>query len=219
MRQKLPKGGFSLFAGLILLGITGIIVFALVRSYSAEPKVQDLVEAKRGAQDDRQLIDAELIQVFRSNPCFDPASAFSSVAVASLGSLNYSTAVLTGVNLSEIQSASMAPRLTEAQRRCTMPRPPNSATGIAANAHRYFCLELTPGGASSLPGSLFSRAGGFAEVYVESRDFNTGQPVDCATVAGDNQGAAIIYTLYWPALTANGPVWQALNGSLNAAFH
>lgn len=217
MRRKLPEGGFTLLGAMILLGIIGIIVFAFARSYSTEMKVQNLVRAKRGAQDARQLIDSELIRVFRSNPCFDPATAFSSVAVASLGSLNYSTAVLAGVNLSGVQPAPMAPRLTAAQRRCTMPRPPNSATGIAANAHRYFCLELTPGGASSLPGSLFSRAGGFAEVYVESRDFHTGQAVDCASVNGGNQGAAIVYTLYWPAVTADGLVWQALNGSLNAA--
>ena len=89
---------------------------------------------------------------------------------------------------------------------------------MAADTHRYFCVEMTPG-ATPLPGSLFSRPGGFAEVYVESRSFHTGQAVGCATVNGGSQGAVMIYTLYWPAATPDGLVWQSVNGSLSAAFN
>lgn len=205
------EGGFSLIGAMILLGVIGIIIFAWARSHSAQVKVQNLVRSKRGALDAKQLIEAEIMQIFRANTCFSPASDFADVPVSSIGRLAYSTTVHQGITFDRVQETSLDARINEAKTRCQTPRL-TGTTGSVANSHRYFCLRLEPG-SNAAAGNLFSRAGGFAEIYVETRDFHTGQAVACGDAATGNSGAFVLYSLYWPAATADGLVWQSQTGS------
>ncbi len=210
-RKVDPQSGFSLIGAMILLGVIGIIIFAWARSHSAQVKVQNLVRSKRGAQDAKQLLESEIMRIFRANTCFAPVTDFAAVPISSIGSLAYSTDIHQGITFDRVQDTSLNAKINDAKVRCRSPRL-NGTTGVVTDSHRYFCVRLDPA-ANASAGNLFSRAGGFAEIYVETRDFHTGQPVTCNVADAGNSGAFVLYSLYWPAGTADGLVWQSQTGS------
>ena len=207
-----------------LLVVLSFIIYAFFRAFGSNLEVHTLINSKRSVQDARQAFETELINRFRADACFEPATEFSAVMMTGLGRMDYTTEILGGVNLSKVSPAPMTSNLIEAKARCINPRPPATVIGVNPNFHRYFCVAFLPGAAPPA-GSFIARPGAFAEVYIESRDFQTGQALDCHTVNGSGAGpgarsvggAAILYTLYWPASKAGGVTWQSYNGALNVS--
>lgn len=208
------RAGFSLLGAMALMAVVTLVIYAWSKSQARSVKVQNLIRAKRSVQDVRQAFEGRVIQKFRANACFDPAVAFAGTTLGNAGSMSYSTAVMTGVNLASVDSSSMISKLTAARARCGSPRPPGTSASMPANTHRYFCVEFQPG--SSAPaGSFMAGVGAFAEVFVESRNFQTGQPIDCDTVNQHTDGATVLYSIYWPGTGSDKNTWQFYNGSMS----
>lgn len=212
-QTRFGQSGFSLFGAMALLAVLTLVIYAWSRTQARSVKVQNLIRSKRSVQDVRQAFEGKVIEKFRANACFDPASDFANVTLGGAGDMKFSTSVLAGVNLTTVDSSAMVTKLSGARARCRNPRPPGTSTSMAANTHRYFCVEFEPG-ASAPVGSFMANTGAFAEVFVESRNFQTGQPIDCATVNSATSGAAILYSIYWPGRGADKNTWQFYNGSL-----
>ncbi len=212
----MKNSGYSLPGAMVILAIVTLVIFGFLKSQGYTVQVQNMIKSKRGVQDAKQAFEGELINAFRNNACFIPSTGLANVAIGTIGSMKYSDNVLNGVVTSKVVPGSMIGKLSEAKARCAKPRPPNTTPAIAANAHRYFCVEFTAGPSSPV-GSFLSRGGSFAEVYIESRNFQTGQPVDCNVLNKASDGAWLLYSLYWQAATPEGVFWQSHSGAMNVS--
>jgi|GEM_PF-2187525 len=211
--------GFTLGSALVMISVIGLVIFGFLKSQSYTLQVQNLVKSKRAVQDVKTAFEGAIIEQFQgaapAGPCFAPATQFGPLStggynLSGLAKMGFQNQVLAGLNLQAIMPPPMRAKLTEAKARCSAPRVGTNLTG------RYFCVDFARS-TSTPPGSFVSGDKAFAEIYIESRDFTTGAAVLCDSVNKLTGGAWILYSAYWPAVTAEGTMWQQLTGGLNAS--
>ena len=215
----LSEQGFTLGSALVMISVIGLLIFGFLKSQSYTLQVQNLVKSKRAVQDVKMAFEGAIIEQFQgaapAGPCFAPLTQFRPLStggynLSGLAKMGFQNQVLAGLNLQAVMPPPMRAKLTEAKARCLAPRVGTNLTG------RYFCVDFARS-TSTPPGSFVSGDKAFAEIYIESRDFTTGAAVPCGSVNKATGGAWILYSAYWPAMTAEGIMWQQLTGGLNAS--
>ena len=220
-RGSKPEGGFTIGSALVMISVIGLVIFGFLKSQSYTLQIQNLVKSKRAVQDVKTAFEGAIIEQFQgvapSGPCFVPATQFRPIGTGSggfnlsgLAKMGFQNQVLSGLNLQTVMPPTMRAKLSEAKARCQMPRVGTNLPG------RYFCVDFAKS-TSTPAGSFVSGNKAFAEIYIESRDLTTGAPILCGNVNTATGGAWVLYSAYWPAVTADGVMWQQLTGGFNAS--
>ncbi len=200
------ESGSSIVSALVTLAILSVVIVTAMNFFDLQLFSRQKIKSQIANQDldtalTQELLSDILAELKSSGACFNIAS-LSGKPVLGSSTITYTTNI-------RVPGTSYPNDFEAAINRCRRPRTPSNSTSPNDN-DIYFCAEIKPT-SSGGNGSFMTAQYIFAEIYLELRDLQTGQPISCNSFLasrGENksrfQGGMAMINLYWSQRSTKG---------------
>jgi len=195
--------GTSLLESMVAIVIIGIVIYAAMIYYGNFSQMRKSLAVATSNNEVDQALQGALIDTLRNNACMNPQQVFQNVAIGSFGSMSYANKL--NINISGV--GTLSPEALQpwrlAAKRCQQPRLNQGGAGSY-----YFCVRFVPRGGQAEKGTFMASQRAFAEIFIDTRNLQTGQPISCNTFNSSPEvaGGRVYYTTYWASSGGDGAI-------------